>query len=163
MVVALVDKPLLPCDPKLGNDQYIVVPVFPWLWTSWCPSWVIPSDTRTRQLQKIDFFVSYRRNSFDEIGQSSSSPLLSKLGSRHLLVLPVWIPCFLPSDSKTMGFYTAIHTKLQKVPSWCLRDAAEKGGGANGLGGAGEEREGADMQSLCVSNRRERRRFSENA
>jgi hypothetical protein len=119
--VAPVDKPLLPCDLQLEKCQYIVVPVFPLLWTSWCLSWVIPSDIWSRQLRKIDL-LSYQRNSSDEIGQSSSSLWSFELASRHLLVLPVQTLVFPQSDSKTTVFYTAVHIMLQKVPSWCVLD-----------------------------------------
>jgi hypothetical protein len=122
VAVAPIDKPLLPCDLEIGKGGYILGLVFPWPWTIWCLSWVIPSDIQSHQLQKIDIFFAYWRNYSNEIGQSSSSLWPSELASHHLLVLPIQILGFLPSNSKTTGFYTIIHIKLEKVPSWCLVD-----------------------------------------
>jgi hypothetical protein len=118
-VLAPIGKALLPCDLELGKGWHILVPVFLWLWTSWCLSWAIPSDIRNHQLWMIDLFFAYQHNTSDGIGWFSSSPWSSGLHSRHALVLSIEMLGFLPSNSTIMGFYTAVHTRLWKVPSWC--------------------------------------------
>jgi hypothetical protein len=56
MMVASVDKPLLPCDPKFGKDRHILGQV-----------------SFDLELSMIDLFCAYQQKFSDEIGQSSSS------------------------------------------------------------------------------------------
>jgi hypothetical protein len=81
VVVAQVDKPLPPRDPKSRRDWRIWVPTFHWYWTFWCLSWVIPLGIQSRQLWMIGLFFAYRRNFSDEIVHPSSSPWSSRLAS----------------------------------------------------------------------------------